>query len=341
MQSTNKQNQIIAALSSAGGVFALGLTLGWSAPARSRLLKDDNGYFPISESEYDWVASIFTIGCAISCLPIGILMRIFGRKWTMIAMVIPFTVGWSLIAWAQNLAMLLIGRFLVGLAGGSFAVSSPQYSAEIAENEIRGILGSFNGIQLIAGILFSYIIGAYLSVFWACIVSGLVPIIFAVIFFFMPESPAFLVFKQRDHEAKQVLKWLRGRSYSPTEEIDELKREFVESRKDKVSVMGTLKKTSTKRALSIGFGLMFFQQSSGISFVLFYTTFIFEVSFLIKIRMKTFHRMRYEFIFLIHICRLQRPASTQIFRPSSAALFCLLLAFPERCSSIKLDGRFC
>lgn len=278
MQSTSKRNQVIAALSSAGGVFALGLTLGWSAPARSRLLKDDNGYFPISESEYNWIASIFTIGCAISCLPIGILMRIFGRKWTMIAMVLPFTVGWSLIAWAQNLTMLLIGRLIVGLAGGSFAVSSPQYSAEIAENEIRGILGSFNGIQLINGILFSYIIGAYLSVFSACIVSGLVPIIFAIIFYFMPESPAFLVFKQREQEARQALKWLRGRSYSPSAEIAELRREIDENRKTKVSVFGTLKKTSTKRALCIGFGLMLFQQSSGISFVLFYTTSIFEVS---------------------------------------------------------------
>lgn len=278
MQSTNKRNQVIAALSSAGGVFALGVALGWSAPARSRLLKDDNGYFPISTSEYAWIASIFTIGCAISCLPIGILMRIFGRKWTMLSMVVPFTVGWSLIAWAQNLTMLLIGRLLIGLAGGSFAVSSPQYSAEIAENEIRGILGAFNGIQLISGILFSYIIGAYLSVFWACIVSGLVPILFAAIFFFMPESPAYLVFKDREIEVRHALKWLRGRHYEPEVEIVELKREFDDNRNKKVSVMGTLKKTSTRRALCIGFGLMFFQQSSGISFVLFFTTFIFDVS---------------------------------------------------------------
>jgi MFS family permease len=121
----------------------LGTALGWPAPAKSRLVDGDDGNFPIEEELFDWAASVITIGCAISCLPIGILMKKFGRKWTMISLVVPFLVGWALVTWAQNFVMLLIGRFVLGLAGGAFCVSAPQYSSEIAEKEIRGIVGTF------------------------------------------------------------------------------------------------------------------------------------------------------------------------------------------------------
>lgn len=73
--------------------------------------------------------SIIQVGCAVSCLPIGILMNIFGRKWTMLSLVVPFLIGWALVIWAQNFTMLVIGRFVIGLAGGAFCVSAPQYSS--------------------------------------------------------------------------------------------------------------------------------------------------------------------------------------------------------------------
>lgn len=103
------------------------------------MTEGDDRYFDINQSQFEWAASIITIGCAVSCLPIGIMMKKFGRKWTMISLVVPFMIGWVLVIWAQNLAMLLSGRFMLGLAGGAFCVSAPQYSSEIAEKEVRGM----------------------------------------------------------------------------------------------------------------------------------------------------------------------------------------------------------
>lgn len=218
------------------------------------------------------------LGCACSCIPIGALMSKFGRKWTMIALACPCVAGWLLVMWARNLAMLLIGRFLLGLAGGAFHVAAPQYSSEIAEKEIRGTLGSFCIVNMNAGILFSYILGAYVSVFWTSFISGVIPLLFALIFVFMPESPHFLVMKNRENEARKTLKWLRGLSYDPSREINELKHEFEENKKNQATVMEILERPATKRALFIGFSLMFFQQACGINAVIFYSTFIFTVS---------------------------------------------------------------
>ena len=122
-QVTVKWPQIIAGLSAAGGAFAVGAALGWPAPASSRLIGKHERYFPIDEGQFGQIASIITLGCAISCLPIGFLMKKFGRKWTMLSLVITFTIGWGLVIWAQNFMMMMIGRFVIGLAGGAFCVS--------------------------------------------------------------------------------------------------------------------------------------------------------------------------------------------------------------------------
>lgn len=121
--STAKWPQIVAGLSAAGGAFAVGVALGWPASMGPRMVAGDEKYFSITSGEMDWAASIITLGCALSCLPIGFLMKKIGRKGTMLSLVVPFMIGWGLVTFAKNFEMLLIGRFVIGLAGGAFCVS--------------------------------------------------------------------------------------------------------------------------------------------------------------------------------------------------------------------------
>ena len=251
---------------------------GWPAPVAPLLIAGDDHYFEISEQEFGFVASIITLGCAISCLPIGALMSRFGRKSTMLGLVVPFMIGWVLVTWSTCFEMLLAGRFIIGLAGGAFCVSAPQYSAEIAEKEIRGIVGTFFQLLIISGILFAYIVGAFMPPFLTNVICGIIPLIFGAIFSWMPESPVYLVIKKRDEDAVKSYKWLRGNSYDPQNEINDLKADLAENEKCKTSFGEVLKRKATVRALIIGFGLMFFQQMSGINIVVFYATTIFKVS---------------------------------------------------------------
>lgn len=216
------------------------------------MINGNGGNFPISEAQFDWVASIITLGAAISCLPVGYLMKKFGRKTTMLGLILPFMVGWLMVILAKSFPVLLIGRFVIGLAGGAFCVSAPQYSAEIAEKEIRGVVGTFFQLLIITGILFTYIVGAFVDVTVLNVICATVPLIFGAIFCFMPESPVYLVIEKREEDAIKSYKWLRGESYDPQGEIDVLKAELLDSESQQVSLSEVLRRKSTKRALFIG-----------------------------------------------------------------------------------------
>ena len=281
-QKTVQWPQYLAGFGASLGAFASGTGLGWSSPAFNRLVNEEQ-YFPITQVQMDFASSILTIGLALSCLPVSFLMNSLGRKWTMIGSVLPFMFGWGLLIWAQNFSMLLTGRFFLGLAGGAFCISAPQYSAEITEKEIRGIVGTFFQLLIIAGILFVYIIGAVTTVFWMNVICSIFPIIFGVFFFFMPESPVYLISKNRFDEAALTLKWLRGKNYNPHDEIEELKVELF-GKKGGVapSYKEVFSRPETKQSIIIIFGVKIFQQTSGISIIIFYTTSVFIVSFFVQ-----------------------------------------------------------
>jgi MFS family permease len=249
--------------------------IGWSSPVGPRI----HEYFPIPSSTWSWIASIYNIGCSVSCLIIGYCMDMFGRKWTMLLLVIPFTIGWSLLTFAQNVIMLLIGRFLLGFAAGAFYLTVPQYTTEIAEKEIRGTLGSFLQLLISLGVLFVYTIGAFLSVFYTNIVCGICPLIFFGIFIFMPETPMYFLIKNNESKAVKSLQWLRGDSYNIELEIKELKDNLQKNGQvEKIPFKNAIQEKSSIAALVIGMGLLFVRHMSCIIPILFYATMIFAVS---------------------------------------------------------------
>ena len=168
------------------------------------------------------------------------MLNKFGRKWAMIILVIPFTIGWVLVIWAQNFTMMFIGRLMLGLAGGPFCIAAPQYTAEIAQKEIRGTLSCFMELLQVSGILFAFIVGGGVNVFWLSIIGGVIPFIFGAIFYFMPESPTYLISEGKDDDAVIAFKRLRGEDYDPSEEVEVLKADFLEESNNNLSFMEIL-----------------------------------------------------------------------------------------------------
>lgn len=103
--------------------------MGWSSTAKSKILNGESDYkFKIEQADFDWISSLVTLGAALVCLFIGAVIQVVGRKLTMLLLVIPFTLGWVSVTFATNLAMLNVGRFLLGVSGGAFCVSAPTYT---------------------------------------------------------------------------------------------------------------------------------------------------------------------------------------------------------------------
>lgn len=262
---------------------ACGTLLGWTSPTGQLVVDraDDPAFvgeygFGIGSEAWSWVGSSTTLGAAAMCVVIGTIINMFGRKLTMLLLVVPFVIGWALVTWPQNVAMLLVGRVLLGISGGAFCVTAPTYTGEIAQKEIRGSLGSYFQLMITAGILFVYVLGAGVNLFTLNLVCLFIPIVFGAIFVFMPETPLYLVSKGRDEDAAKSFKWLRGSDYDYSAELSELQAEHQEKEAAKVSILSALMRKASVKAIGISLGLMFFQQMSGINAVIFYTGDIFR-----------------------------------------------------------------
>lgn len=73
----------------------------------------------------------------------------------MLISAVPCFLGWMLIAFAQNVWMIYLGRFITGFCGGTFTVAVPTYVSEVTENRIRGTLGTVMILMLVFGIEFT------------------------------------------------------------------------------------------------------------------------------------------------------------------------------------------
>lgn len=78
------------------GGFALGNVLSWTSPTQG-VLEDKLG-----TNSWAWVGALMALGAAVAVIPIGYLIDKIGRKYTMLGLVLPFTAGWALIAWADD-----------------------------------------------------------------------------------------------------------------------------------------------------------------------------------------------------------------------------------------------
>ena len=273
--------QYAAGLASALGALAAGMVLGWTSPAGADgiALNENNVYsFKMDPDDFSWVSSVFNLGAATICIPIGILSDIIGRKTSMLMLTVPFTIGWACVIWPNSIATLIAGRYILGVSGGAFCVTAPMYAAEIADSETRGGLGSYFQLLLTVGILITYILGSIesISMFTLSMISASIPIIFFGVFFFMPETPTYYLIKGKDDMARKSLTWLRGPNYNVELELDEQRKALTEAQRNQTSFFTAIKSRAATKGFIIAFGLMFFQQLSGVNAIIFYSGSIFE-----------------------------------------------------------------
>jgi len=100
-----------------------------------------------------------------------------------------------------------------------------MYCTEITATALRGTIGSFFQLLIVSGVLYGYLVGAFLPLLTINILCAILPVIFAIIHFFMPESPVYLAMKGRNDDAAKALQWLRGKDADIDDELKEILEE--------------------------------------------------------------------------------------------------------------------
>lgn len=111
--------------------------MGYLSPALPLLLSNDTylSTGPLTNVELSWIGSMHSIGAIIATFICGWLSSIFGAKNAMMILGVPAIVFWLLIIFGDSYHSLLIGRFAVGLTGGSFQSGVVTFVSEISNNK--------------------------------------------------------------------------------------------------------------------------------------------------------------------------------------------------------------
>ena len=118
---------MIAAVAALGG-----LLFGYDTGVISGALLFIRKVMSLSATMQGIVVAIALAGAAIGAAMAGYLSDHFGRRRVILGAGLLFIAGAVVSATAQDVAVLLIGRFLIGMAIGIASMLTPLYLAEIA-----------------------------------------------------------------------------------------------------------------------------------------------------------------------------------------------------------------
>lgn len=238
-----------------------------------------------------FVVSCALLGCVIGAAIAGPLSTSIGRRSGLFIAGLLFLVsslgaafpefGWAAFGGtgANALPAFMGYRLLGGTAIGMASMLSPMYIAEIAPASARGLFVTLQQIAIVAGINLVYFVNAVieghgsrawlLSDGWRyMLASASLPAFFLMLsMLFVPETPRYLVLKDRRDSALQVLKRLVGESAAAST-LKEIEGTLVEHTRPLLSY-GTM-------VLVVGIMMSVFQQTVGINAVLYYAPTMFE-----------------------------------------------------------------
>ncbi|XP_033998215.1 solute carrier family 2, facilitated glucose transporter member 6 [Trematomus bernacchii] len=272
----NDSKLYLAVFSAILGNFSFGYSLVYSSPVLPQLQSPDvDPRLRMGKEQAAWFGSIYTLGAAAGGLGAMLLNDLIGRKLSIMTSAVPSTIGYLLMGGASDFWMLLLGRFLTGVAGGMTAGSIPVYISEISHKRVRGAMGSCPQITAVTGALVLYALGLVLRWRWLAAVGGVPALLMVVLLVFMPNSPRRLIKLGREQQAEKALRWLRGEHYDTQVEINDIQHSINTQAKVTWSQLAT---PVYYRPILISVGMRFLQQMTGITPILIYMEPIFAKS---------------------------------------------------------------
>ncbi|XP_023015632.2 facilitated trehalose transporter Tret1 [Leptinotarsa decemlineata] len=256
----------------------------WTSPVFTLLKKSNLEENPLGRQltplEESLITSLYCLGATAISPFAGKLADSLGRRRLLLWIAFPKVICLLVLAFATNIWIYYITRFLMGIVLGIVFTVLPMFLAEISELHNRGTVGSIMNIFINFGILYIFIIGPFLSVKALTLCSIIPLLLFIVLFgFFIPESPVFLVSKNRNQQALKALVKLRGKQQSQVQdELRKLSKMIENGRKQRTNISNIFKDRGLSKGVVISIMLPLLQQFAGIYAVLAFMGPIFDAS---------------------------------------------------------------
>jgi MFS transporter, SP family, major inositol transporter len=257
-----------------------GLLFGYDTGVINGALEPMKVDLGLSATGEGLITSTLLAGAAIGALVCGKLNDTLGRKTTLTILAVLFFVGTLGGVFAPNLEVMIPSRVILGFAVGGASVTVPVYLSELAPTERRGSLAGRGELAIVIGQLLAFIMNAIIGTVWGdhegvwrymLAVAALPAVALFVGMMQMPESPRWLISKERHDEALSVLLQVRSpeRARAEMEEVEFLAAE------EKEAHMGGWSDLSVpwiRRIFIAGIGVAIAQQCTGINSIMYYGT---------------------------------------------------------------------
>ncbi|CAG9771087.1 unnamed protein product [Ceutorhynchus assimilis] len=211
MQSVNEKYKLglyFSVFSASLGGFCSGTILGWSSAVP---------YIPTSntkliENHLPLAASMAPLGALVFALPAKKLADSIGRTPTMLFAMVLFLLSWIMLAFGPYKEVLIAGRFIGGMAMGASWLVSQVYIMEISSD---GFLVLFK-VFVSLGLLFVNCLQLFTGWQEYHLLPGLFPLLFALCFLNLPESPLYYSKKGKTNKAINICAFCAGASFAWT-----------------------------------------------------------------------------------------------------------------------------
>jgi SP family xylose:H+ symportor-like MFS transporter len=263
---------VVAAL--AGFLFGFDTAVISGADRPIQLLWDTSPLF-----HGTFIMSMALWGTVIGALSGGVPCDRYGRKNTLIAIGILYLVSALGSALATDPYIFSFFRFIGGLGVGASSVAAPTYISEIAPAERRGRLVILYQFMIVLGILVAFVSNWLVgdsfgdsSWRWMLGLESVPALVYLLMVFGIPNSPRWLAVYKKDHEkAQQTLALLdpSGQSSHILEDIEGHESGLTQKGDSFFSGRYNF-------SILLAFLVAFFNQVSGINFVIYYAPRIFE-----------------------------------------------------------------
>jgi len=254
-----------------------GLLFGFDTAVISGTLNFIQPYFGLSEAGLGWTVSSLLFGCIVGVSIAGKMGDKFGRKKVLMLAAALFFISAVGSATSTSLANFVAARLIGGLAVGVASILSPMYIAEVAPAQYRGRLVSLNQLAIVTGILVAFFTN-YLLVDtgennwrYMLLVMAAPAVLLFFSLFIVPESPRWLVAKNKDDKALKVLVKTIGETDARLR-LNEIKQTLINQ--DEASYRDLLA-PNVRPILWVGVILAVFQQITGINTIMYYAPKIF------------------------------------------------------------------
>ncbi len=226
-----------------------------------------------------FIMSMALWGTVLGSLLGGIPTKRIGRKKTLFWIGVLFFISAVGCAFAQDPYSFSIFRFIGGIGVGVSSVAAPIYISEITAPEKRGRLVALYQFCLVFGIMIAFIsnwalkgVGGVNDWRWMLGIEALPALAYTLMVMKVPNSPRWLILQKGDDEqAMSILNIIYKNVDIAKEKVSEIKQYISQSKSD-----DKLFQKKYNRVLWLGFFIAFFNQLSGINFVLYYAPQILE-----------------------------------------------------------------